>query len=145
MADPKKILHIDDDEDDRMLLYATIQEMDADVKVMEAENGVEALSILKAAESANDLPCLIVMDLNMPFMDGRQTLKRIKEDPGLKELPLVVFTSGSNPDDRNFFESQGINMVVKPSDLQYLHRIVQAFLTACRLSPLLPVGLADRL
>jgi CheY-like chemotaxis protein len=122
------VLYVDDDEDDRVLLTEAIREMAPALKVVEAENGVKALEYLKDAK--NNLPCLVVLDINMPFMDGKQTLERIKADQDLSHLDVVIFTSSENPNDKMFFKNKGVNLVVKPFDNKTLKQIVKQFIDA---------------
>jgi CheY-like chemotaxis protein len=131
MADPKTILCVDDDEDDRFFLSNAIHHINPALKVVEVENGVEALSYLHEAKQKDDLPCLIVLDINMPYLDGKQTLEKIRTDMDLKTLPVVVFTSSENPNDRALFKSRGVEMVTKPMDNVHLRHVVKDFLFYC--------------
>jgi len=128
MISHKAVLYVDDDEDDRFLLTEAIRDMAPALKVVEAENGIKALEYLKDAK--NNLPCLVVLDINMPYMDGKQTLERIKADQDLSGLDVVIFTSSENPNDKMFFKSKGVNMVVKPFDNKSLKQIVKRFVDA---------------
>jgi CheY-like chemotaxis protein len=96
----KSILYVDDDPDDREFLYNAIKNINPDIEVILAENGLEAMEYLKSIQANKDLPGLIVLDLNMPLLDGRETLKRIKDDPALSSLKVVVFTTGENPNEK---------------------------------------------
>jgi CheY-like chemotaxis protein len=127
MSSYKTVLCVDDDEDDRLFLSEAIKYLAPALNVVEVRNGVEALNYLESVRQ--QLPCLVVLDINMPFMDGKQTLERIKADVGLSGLNVVVFTSSENPNDRLFFENKGVNMVVKPFDSNNLHQIVEGFIS----------------
>ena len=77
------------------------------------------------------MPCLIVLDLNMPYLDGRQTCRRIKNEPRLDGIPIIVFTSSHNPNDKVLFESQGVEFITKPEDFSSLQAIVKHMLDVC--------------
>ena len=131
MGRDRKILCVDDDCDDRYLLSEAIKEVAPHLEVVEAENGLAALSILEEAKQSDSLPCLVVLDINMPLLDGRQTLDRIQKDVGLQNLNVVVFTSSENPNDNAFFKSKGVQFVTKPFDHHYFAPIVKGFLNFC--------------
>lgn len=125
----KKVLCVDDDEDDQMIVTETIQEVDGSLEVVTALNGVEALKILEEAKSNNDLPCLIIMDINMPLMDGKQTLVEIKKDKALDNVPIVMFTTSSSQLDIAFCQQYGVDFITKPINLQDFHNTIQKLLS----------------
>jgi CheY-like chemotaxis protein len=127
----RKILYVDDDVDDRFFLSDAVRLINPAMKVIEKENGVEAIDYLKEAKENEDLPCLVVLDINMPLLDGKQTLEIIRNEIGLPDLPVVVFTSSQNPNDRILFKSKGVNMVSKPFDPGEFGRVVEGFLAYC--------------
>lgn len=133
--DNKTILYVDDDEDDRLFLSETIQQISPETKVVHAENGVQALQYLNGIKDTPDqLPCLVVLDLNMPLLDGKQTYERIQKDPLLSKLPVVIFTSSQNPNDKAFFNRSGLTFVSKPLNISYMKTIAASFLNFCNVS-----------
>lgn len=71
-------------------------------------------------------PGLIVLDLNLPGIDGREVLRQIKQDPNLKKIPLVVFTTSNNPKDIEDCYHYGVNIyIVMPIDFAQLKRDIQ--------------------
>ena len=127
----RKILCVDDDPDDRHLLADAVKKADPNLEVIEAHNGVEALEYLDKAKKGDELPCLIVLDINMPMMDGKQTLVKIKSDPELKDLPVVMFSTSSNPLDKELFRRQGVELITKPRDIATMNTAVIQLLTHC--------------
>ena len=77
------------------------------------------------------MPCLIVLDLNMPYLDGKKTFEKIKTNPALENIPVVIFTSSQNPNDKNFFNNAGIELITKPYDFSFMHSIAQRLLNHC--------------
>lgn len=133
MNDPNVILYVDDDDDDLDVMAEVIKDLDPEVKVITAHNGVEALDYLYAARgTGNALPCLVLLDLNMPMLDGHETCKRIKGEVDFSALPVVIFTSGGNPNDKKFYSDQGIEYITKPFDLHILTDIANNMLLGCR-------------
>jgi CheY-like chemotaxis protein len=129
----KTILHIDDDADDRELLRDIMQMIAPELKITFAENGLLALEILNKTKETKSLPCLIVLDLNMPYLDGRQTFERIKADPQLRSIPLIIFSSGASPYDKSLFNKEGIAYFSKPVDLSVLEDIASHMANLCEL------------
>jgi CheY-like chemotaxis protein len=130
-TNPRIVLCVDDDPDDRDLVCFTINEIDPSFTVLHAENGVEAISLLTKAKEAETLPCLVILDINMPLMDGKQTLAAIKKDQELCNLPVVLFSTSNNHVDKLYCEQYGVELVTKPSNLQSIKNEVQRLLHHC--------------
>lgn len=126
------ILAIDDDVDDLSLLLDALTAVDSTCTVMTAHNGAQALAKLEQMKGEGRLPCLIVLDVNMPVMDGRQTLYAIKKDEGLKHIPLIVFSTSTSPLDVVFFEGAGALYQSKPLQFGELLGVAQRFLDYCK-------------
>jgi len=126
----KRILYVDDDADDRDFFSGAVREVNPDVEVIEAENGLKALEYLNAVKNAQ-LPCLIVLDINMPFLDGRETLRRIKMDATLISVPVIILSSSEKPNDKIFFNQQGVEYFTKPTNISYLTNIASYLVGVC--------------
>ena len=128
----KIILYVDDDADDRDLLSEAIQKVNPEIKVVLAENGLVALDYLHMAKVQHmALPCLVVLDLNMPFLDGKETFDRIKEDPELQTVRVIIFSSSEKPNDKALFNGQGIEYFSKPASFSYMNAIASHMVEAC--------------
>jgi len=110
------ILHIDDDEDDQVMLQEAVAEIHPCLKIRKARNGPEGLQLLLQFSLLSELPFLILLDLNMPGMDGKQVLKEIKKNTVFATIPLVLFTTSSSPLDKMFAEKENVRLVTKPSN-----------------------------
>lgn len=93
----KKILLADDDEDDKMIINDALTLLSNDNVIYFTENGEEALRVLNKNYDENDLPCLIVLDLNMPKLNGTETLRCIKNDLRFKDIPVIIYSTSINP------------------------------------------------
>ena len=107
-----------------------------------AKNGAETLTILRREGKYGEVrrPDLILLDLNLPKMDGREVLAEIKADPGLKRIPVVVFTTSNAEDDiTKTYDLHANCYVTKPVDLDQFVRVVRAieefWLTVVKLPP----------
>ena len=90
------ILLIEDDMIEVMKMNRTISKLKLDHKITEANNGEEALEILK---DKNRLPDIILLDLNMPKINGLEFLAILKSDKSLRHIPTVILTTSNNKKD----------------------------------------------
>ena len=125
------ILCVDDDEDDLFFIKEVIRSQGYSFEIKEATNGWEALNFLEESLKKDELPCLIIMDMNMPKMDGKQAISKLKEHKQLAGIPVVVFTTSSNINHQNYFESQGIRFITKPFDYKVFTKEIINLLAFC--------------
>lgn len=125
------ILWADDDSDELLLMQEVLQDLGSRYQIAEAKDGGQVLQYLEAAKRKHVFPCLIVLDLNMPVLNGKETLERLKQDPILREISTVVFTTSSSPVDQSFCEAFGTKMLTKPLTYDALKQIVQNLLRMC--------------
>jgi CheY-like chemotaxis protein len=121
---PITILMADDDEDDCLLAQAAFEDAGLTGELRVVENGIKLFEYLRRQgdyinpEQA-PRPDLILFDLNMPRMDGREALKVIKSDPQLKEIPVVILTTSREQRDVDFCASAGAcNFITKPVEFE---------------------------
>jgi len=114
------ILMADDDSDDRLLAQDAINESGLDVELKFVEDGAQLMDYLKQRNQYSQpglapRPGLIVLDLNMPRMDGREALNEIKTSPDLKRIPVVILTtSTSDTDVARVYDLGANSFVSKP-------------------------------
>ncbi len=126
------ILYIDDDEDDLLIFGESIQALHPEVTVMKAGGGEEGIAVLQRLEAdCRPFPCLIILDMNMPRMDGRQTLRAIKNREKWMDIPVVIFTTSSNIPDIEFSRSYGTACITKPMNYESLGKVVRELLGYC--------------
>jgi len=130
MEKEKIILYVDDDAEDREFLSLVLSDAGPNVKVELAENGLAALDFLNTAKDSR-LPCLIVLDLNMPFLDGRETFQRIKTDDALQAVPVIIFSSSEKPNDKRSFNEMGIEFFTKPDRIDQFQKIAAHMVSVC--------------
>ena len=105
LARPITILMADDDDDDRLMTQDALEESRVINNLHMVKDGVELLEYLRregkyADASLSPRPGLILLDLNMPRMDGREALNEIKSDPNLKTIPVVILTTSKDETDK---------------------------------------------
>ncbi|MFE5514818.1 response regulator [Streptomyces sp. NPDC056529] len=123
-ARPFDVLLVEDDVADAMLIEEALSERGAR-NLVQVTDGVAALEHLRAPDAAR--PDLIVLDLNMPRMNGRELLKVLKSDEDLQTIPVVVLTTSTAPDDvTGAYSSHANAYVTKPVNLEEFERAVQS-------------------
>ncbi|WP_307872902.1 response regulator [Paractinoplanes ovalisporus] len=115
-----QILVVDDDDADALMISEALESGDTRASVDRVVDGREALDYLRreGAYPQANRPDLILLDLNMPRMDGRETLAAIKTDDRLKAIPVVILTtSGAAPDIVASYQHRANAYVTKPFGL----------------------------
>lgn len=112
------ILLVEDDELDIISVQRTLQKLDIDYELYTAFNGKEALAML-TGPGKNILPDVILLDLNMPKMNGIEFLKAIRNNPALKHIKVFIMTTSAETIDRVTTEQIGISgYIIKPLNYQ---------------------------
>src|ERR1700694_6288956 len=102
-ATPKNIvLYADDDPDDLELVQEAFARYAKNVEVVTARDGSQVLSYLQRLTDEDPAPCLIILDLNMPVLNGKDVLKKVRDMDKFEVVPVVIFTTSSLPQDQVF-------------------------------------------
>lgn len=136
-ADKLPILIVEDDEDDRLLLELALQPFEDFLEICFLEDGEKLISYLAHldVEPGRPRPELVLLDIQMPKKDGRQALVEIKQDPRLRNIPVVVWTTSSMEEDRLFcMEAGAEGYVTKPDRMDDFRKAV-AEIVSERLRP----------
>lgn len=127
-AQPVRILVVDDDPGDVLMIEEALADSDVDKIIDVVSDGEEAMEFLRAEgrhENARR-PDVILLDLNMPRMDGRQVLGAVKQDEDLRTIPIVVLTtSNADTDIVGSYTLQANAYVTKPIDLDDFNDVVR--------------------
>ena len=114
------ILIAEDSQFDQMILRRAFGAADIDVELRFVKDGEELLARLRASAaegSDGDQPAIVLLDLHMPRMNGREALRAIREDDRLKHLPIVMLTtSDSESHIREFYGLGANSYIVKPNN-----------------------------
>lgn len=123
------ILYAEDDFDDFDSIKEALEQLSDHQILLHAKNGAEAVSFI---EHATILPCLIVLDLNMPIMDGKEVLQWMKDREQYKHIPVIVFTTSSREDDVKLCQKHNCTFFRKPTLYRDLLHVAQTMLQICR-------------
>ncbi len=125
------ILYVDDDYDDLFLISEAFSNYTEKLKVVHACNGKEGLGVLKTMMDSQKLPCLIIMDINMPILDGKETLKIIRTSEKIEKIPVVLFSTSKNELDIQFAKQWDAHFISKPDKIMQMENLVQEFVQYC--------------
>ncbi|GAB4094148.1 response regulator [Flaviaesturariibacter terrae] len=125
------ILYIDDDADDLQLLREALNRVGSGYRLLDAQDGVAGLELLQLLKATGELPCLIVLDINMPRLDGRRTFQQLRREPGLEHIPVVIFSTSSSELDKLFFRGKDVEYITKPIHFDHLVEIAERMLQHC--------------
>src|SRR4030095_5061390 len=115
---PKILLIVDDDSDDIQLFCEAVAEINETFHCFSADNGEEALQLLKAAIVKPDF---IFLDLNMPRMSGRQCLLQLKRNPQFAKIPVIIYTTSKIQQDvEDSLHMGAVSFITKPNKFEYL-------------------------
>lgn len=122
----KVVLLVEDDEDNRDLVQFVLMRSKIDIKLVIAENGEEAIAMAR-----EQMPDLILMDMQMPVMDGWTAVPLLKADAKTKEIPVIAFTAQAKPEDLARTQEIGcIDHFTKPMDPEELLVLIRKHLNA---------------
>ena len=125
----KKVLLADDDADDREI-FIRVLDKKADVQLVRtAENGREVIDYLNGLPAPEQLPHLIILDHNMPKMNGTETLGKLKSDKRYSDIHVVIYSTYSDNRMKQTCEQLGASMVLaKPASMKEYEAIIDRFL-----------------
>jgi CheY-like chemotaxis protein len=120
-----KILYADDDSDDRLFLHESVVSNGLSANMVYVTNGQEAISYMEQAPGG--LPSLVILDLNMPKMDGKETLTYLKNHPRYCNIPVIILSTSDNKKEIDYCTAHGaLSYFVKPRHMMGYDTIVKA-------------------
>ena len=125
----KLIIYAEDDADDRFIFENSFLPYASEVSLKLFNDGLELVSFLKT--STEEKPCLIVLDINMPLLDGKDALRILRGLPDYSRSPVVLLTTSSSPVDRYFAQHFQAGFVTKPMDENEMQKITLDLLSLC--------------
>jgi CheY-like chemotaxis protein len=121
----KPILLVEDDQVDTMTVKRALKEIHVTNPLVHVENGEEAVNYLK--DPQREKPCIMLLDLNMPIMNGIEFLQVVKHDDQLKRIPVVVLTTSEEQQDKvNSFNLGVAGYMAKPVDYRQFVEVMRS-------------------
>lgn len=125
------VLYADDDADDLMLIQHAFASYASNIDVVTVSDGKQALSYLESLSLLDPEPCLVILDINMPRMNGKEALQAIRRIKRFENIPIVLFTNSSLPLDKNLAEQYQAGFLTKPLDAKEMQMIAARFVEYC--------------
>ncbi len=123
------ILFVDDDEEDHLIMFEYFKELGRERQLKFIRNGLAAIHFLEAIPDGDALPRLIVMDLNMPMLNGKETLHQLKNNKRFLSIPVVIFSTAQVEYERRRCLNLGAEeYMVKPTTYVDGLGVVQKFI-----------------
>lgn len=124
MQNLKTIFLADDDADDRFMIKEAIREVDRHIEVIEAENGIDLLTMMEKNEKPGS--AIVVLDMNMPKMNGLETLDAIRSIPHLSMIPAIMLSTSSDTSFAKIAYKAGISIyLTKPDSFEAFIDMIQ--------------------
>ena len=118
----------DDDIDDIELFQVALEEVCDSCTLTSSKDGID---LLKKLSALNALPEVVFIDVNMPMMNGKEALLKIRQMDRYQKIPVVLFTTSSTEFDRNFATRYNAGFVTKPLDNRQMKNITDQFIEHC--------------
>ena len=125
---PANVLLVEDNKDDAELTLEALNDSKVRMEINVVSDGISAMAFLRREGEYTDKPRpdLILLDLNLPLMDGREILKKIKEDPNLTDIPVVILTTSDDEEDiLKAYQLHANCFISKPVDFLQFTKIIR--------------------
>lgn len=124
-AKTKPVLVVEDDQVDLMTIERALRAIECANPVVHVENGEDALRYLH--DAGQQMPCLILLDINMPIMNGLEFLQQVKQDPQLRSFPIVMLTTSEEQEDiLNSFNLGAAGYMAKQMDYREFVEVMRS-------------------
>lgn len=133
------VLYADDDTDDLFFVSDALAGY-PEIELKTFLDGGQILTYIERLKPTDNLPCLVILDINMPVVNGKEVLFRLREKEQFKETPVVVFTTSSYSFDQEFAEKYNARFIVKPLHIDHMQGVIEEFLKYCSIPTKMPRG-----
>lgn len=124
------VLYADDDLDDLDFVRESFTQYAKDIELLTFKDAGTLLNFVQTKKNES-LPCLIILDINMPRLSGKEALKLLRRMDGYQDVPVVLFTTSTSPHDAQFAKLYGACFISKPLNSIQMEIVVERFLDHC--------------
>jgi len=125
------VLYADDDADDIKFVEDSFSETTSNIELITTYNGRDLIKYLEGLNHYDPDPCLIILDVNMPLLNGKETLMKIRQMDRFQNIPVVLFTTSSTEFDKSFARKYNAGFITKPLDNRQMKNITDQFIDHC--------------
>lgn len=125
------VLYADDDPEDIELISEAFFSYSQNIELMTFRDGVELLNFIESIDPFHAAPCLFILDINMPRLNGKETLQRLRTIDNFIDVPAVLFSTSSLPADAIFAQNFNAGFVTKPLHTNQVFMIVDQIIEHC--------------
>ena len=125
------VVYVDDDKDDLQLVTDALLPYRDSIEVRAFDSGPDAYTFLLALETKGEKPCLIILDINMSALSGRELLTILRGIPFFSDVPIILFTTSNAELDYSFALRYNAGFITKPMTYQQMDLIAEQFLSHC--------------
>jgi len=125
------VIFADDDADDLELITGFFKQYNREINVLEFKDGKEVLKFLDDFALNANAPMLIILDINMPRMNGKETLMAIRKHPNYLHIPVMLYSTSNDSRDKLFCQRFNASWVNKPSDVEGVKQIARIIADFC--------------
>ena len=126
------VIFADDDADDLELITGFFKQYNRNVNVLEFKDGKEVLKFLDDFAINTSTPILIVLDINMPRLNGKETLAAIRQHPRYQNIPVIIYTTSTSETDEEYCRQFNASWVHKPSSMTSVKHIARIIAEFCK-------------
>ena len=125
------VLYADDDLDDIQLISDAFSIYHKSVELRCFGNGADLIAFLGQQGTLAPTPCLVILDVNMPVMNGKEALHALRAQPRFSKTPVVLFTTSNLPSERQFAQAYDAGFIVKPLHYEQMRAIAEQMVDHC--------------
>ena len=126
------IVFADDDADDLELITGYFKHYNREVTVLEFKDGKEVMKFLDDFAINANAPLLVVLDINMPRMNGKDALIAIRKHAAFKHIPVIIYTTSANQEEEEFCQKYNASWVHKPNTMDNVKAIAKIIAEFCQ-------------
>jgi CheY-like chemotaxis protein len=126
------VIFADDDADDMELITGFLKEFDNQLRVFEFKDGKEVITFLDGSARGGQPPLLIILDVNMPRLNGKETLATIRRHPVYRHVPVVLYTTSNNESDLLYCKQLDASFINKPNGYDGVRQVAKMLAEFCQ-------------
>jgi DNA-binding response OmpR family regulator len=126
------VLYADDDNEDLDFVKKALHCRERNIELKTFPGAVPLLNFVLDRKVSDPLPCLVILDIHMPDRNGKEALKCLRSLKQYDEVPVILFSTSTIPDDASFADKYGAAFFTKPLNEQQMDIIIEKLLQHCR-------------